>query len=187
MNNDEFEPDMESDPTLASCCQRELKDRRVKQTKLDAVRSGMPASVSCAWHLPRVHTHAPSPDSLRARAFSFANTDSLSRSPRPLPQLVDKSLITSCCNSVSCICAEGSAARAEARAEYGAMTEAEIEAALNDADLDGEFEKLRVTRLQQLRCDPLRHGRPCPFRISVCVPSPPRPVPCACHLAAMHA
>ena len=82
MNNDEIEPDMESDPTLASCCQRELKDRRVKQTKLDAVRSGMPASVSCAWHLPRVHTHAPSPDSLRARAFSFANTDSLSRSSK---------------------------------------------------------------------------------------------------------
>jgi len=44
----EDEPDMESDPTLASCCRREIKDRRVKQGKLDAIRAGMPATVRAA-------------------------------------------------------------------------------------------------------------------------------------------
>jgi hypothetical protein len=38
-----------------------------------------------------------------------------------------------------------------ARAEHGALTEEEIEAALNDADLDLELEQLRLTRMQQLR------------------------------------
>lgn len=42
---EEPEPDMEHDPTLASCCQREIKDRRIKQGKLDAIRAGMPAAV----------------------------------------------------------------------------------------------------------------------------------------------
>ena len=42
---DEVEPDMEHDPTLASCCRREIKDRRIKQSKLDHIRSGMPAAV----------------------------------------------------------------------------------------------------------------------------------------------
>ena len=39
-------PDMEHDPTLASCCQREIKDRRIKQGKLDVVRTSMPGTVS---------------------------------------------------------------------------------------------------------------------------------------------
>ena len=42
----EPEPDMEHDITLASCCQREIKDRRIKQNKLDHIRSGMPATVA---------------------------------------------------------------------------------------------------------------------------------------------
>lgn len=54
----EDEPDMDSDPTLASCCRREIKDRRVKQGKLDAIRAGMPATVSAA------------PDLLGARALA---------------------------------------------------------------------------------------------------------------------
>lgn len=41
----EPEPDMEFDLTLASCCQREIRDRRIKQGMLDAVRAGMPAAV----------------------------------------------------------------------------------------------------------------------------------------------
>lgn len=43
---------------------------------------------------------------------------------------------------------------ADARAEHGAMTEAEIDAALNDDELDQEFEHLRLARLQQLRSAP---------------------------------
>ena len=43
--DDGTEPDMECDPTLASCCQREIRDRRTQQAKLDAIRSVMPASV----------------------------------------------------------------------------------------------------------------------------------------------
>ena len=41
---------------------------------------------------------------------------------------------------------------ADVRAEHGAMTEEEIDAALNDEDLDLELEQLRLSRLQQLRC-----------------------------------
>ena len=41
----EPEPDMEFDLTLASCCQREIRDRRIKQGRLDIVRAGMPAAV----------------------------------------------------------------------------------------------------------------------------------------------
>jgi hypothetical protein len=41
----EPEPDMEFDLTLASCCQREIRDRRIKQGRLDVVRAGMPAAV----------------------------------------------------------------------------------------------------------------------------------------------
>eukprot|EP00802_Teleaulax_amphioxeia_P008554 Tamp_08563.p2 GENE.Tamp_08563~~Tamp_08563.p2 ORF type:complete len:198 (+),score=26.50 Tamp_08563:36-596(+) len=93
---------MEHDPTLASCCQREIKDRRIKQGKLDAIRAGMPAA------------------------------------------LVDKSLI----RTVDA----GKPAHADVRAEYGAMTEEEIDAALNDDELDLELEQLRLSRLQQLRC-----------------------------------
>eukprot|EP00961_Rhodomonas_salina_P286342 3869234-Rhodomonas_salina.3 len=41
----ELEPDMEHDPTLASCCQREFRDRRIKQEMMDNVRSGMPSTL----------------------------------------------------------------------------------------------------------------------------------------------
>ena len=53
--DDGTEPDMECDPTLASCCQREIRDRRTQQAKLDAIRSVMPASVlpPTAWHVVR--------------------------------------------------------------------------------------------------------------------------------------
>ena len=30
-NEDEEEPDMEHDPSLASCCRREIRDRRIHQ------------------------------------------------------------------------------------------------------------------------------------------------------------
>eukprot|EP00918_Siedleckia_nematoides_P069874 GHVU01152332.1.p1 GENE.GHVU01152332.1~~GHVU01152332.1.p1 ORF type:complete len:441 (+),score=63.81 GHVU01152332.1:117-1325(+) len=57
--------------------------------------------------------------------------------------LVDKSLI----RTVDA----GKPAHADVRAEYGAMTEEEIDAALNDDELDLELEQLRLSRLQQLR------------------------------------
>jgi hypothetical protein len=196
---EEPEPDMEHDPTLASCCRREIKDRRIKQSKLDHIRSGMPAAVRpCT-----VLLYCP-----RARPSSRRSLSSVQCMPRlssfiHLSQLVDKSLITSCCNSHSCICAQGAESRpltastsrrtccepgligdcsitrggrkysqltrlpppgrragcllsgqkstADKRAEHGAMTEEEIDAALNDEELDLEFEQLRLTRLQQLR------------------------------------
>jgi predicted DNA-binding protein (UPF0251 family) len=101
-NGIDMEPDMENDPTLASCCQREIRDRRILQNKLDHVRSGMPET------------------------------------------LVNKSLITSSFESQN---VQKPPSECD---EHGAMTDAEIEAALNDDDFNAELEQLRLSRMQQL-------------------------------------
>ena len=238
---EEPEPDMEHDPTLASCCQREIKDRRIKQGKLDAIRAGMPAAVCPVSPPPalpharaeharatprrslcqrqratkcgeRAHAdqagHERAPVRAPARAAVRGRLGSNPGSPQrekkcsvrlltrpPLPgaprrlQLVDKSLIRTVdagCSPPSVflppcpfagahasasgrqdhrtswwltlpVCAAqtqnaGKPAHADVRAEYGAMTEEEIDAALNDDELDLELEQLRLSRLQQLRC-----------------------------------
>jgi hypothetical protein len=99
-NGVDMEPDMENDLTLASCCQREIRDRRILQNKLDHVRSGMPET------------------------------------------LVNKSLITSSFES------QNDQKPPSERDEHGTMTDAEIEAALNDDDFNAELEQLRLSRMQ---------------------------------------
>lgn len=90
---DEVEPDMEHDPTLASCCRREIKDRRIKQSKLDHIRSGMPATVRPCTALG----YCPRARSSSRRILSSVQCMPRLSSSTYLSQLVDKSLITSIC------------------------------------------------------------------------------------------